>query len=107
MKTIEHFNYSNIAAVQINYNMKVALERVYVRLKFSTKQISEYLQMYDNESYRIIPIIQQGLYNELDAQTIANNVCRDLKGSYFFMLLSFDVENIIRRTQDQRKKDKK
>lgn len=107
MKTIEHFNYSNIAAVQINYDIKVALERVYVRLKFSTKQISEYLQRYDNESYRIIPIIQQGLYNEIDARTIANNVCSELKGSYFFMILSFDVENIIRRTQDQRNQDKK
>ena len=107
MKTIEHFNYSNIAAVQINYNIKLALERVYARLKFSTKQISYYLQMYDNESHRTIPVIQQGLYNELDARTIANNVCNELKDNYFFMLLSFDVENIIKRVQEQRKQDTK
>ena len=63
-RTIQEFNFSNAIAVKINYDIKIHLRDIYKRFGFNENQRRELELGYDNESYKIVSILQQGIFKK-------------------------------------------
>lgn len=94
-KTIQEFNFSNTIAVKINYDIKMHLREIYKRFGFNENQRCELELGYDNESYKIVSILQQGIFKKNDSIDIANKIFGIMRESNMMILLPDELKRII------------
>lgn len=94
-KTIQEFNFSNTIAVKINYDIKMHLREIYKRFGFNENQRCELELGYDNESYKIVSILQQGIFKKNDSIDIANKIFDIMRESNMMILLPDELKRII------------
>ena len=94
-RTIQEFNFSNAIAVKINYVIKIHLRDIYKRFGFNENQRRELELGYDNESYKIVSILQQGIFKKNDSIDIANKIFDIMKESNMMILLPDELKRII------------
>lgn len=94
-RTIQEFNFSNAIAVKINYDIKIHLRDIYKRFGFNENQRRELELGYDNESYKIVSILQQGIFKKNDSIDIANKIFDIMKESNMMILLPDELKRII------------
>lgn len=94
-KTVQEFNYSNAVAVKINYDIKMHLRDIYKRFGFNEKQRCELELGYDNESYKIVSILQQGIFKNTSTRDIAEKIFKTMQESNMMILLPDELTRII------------
>lgn len=94
-RTIQEFNYSNTVSIKINYDLKKELREVYKRFGYDTKLINELELAYDNESYKIIAELQQGIFKKVSSSDIAENVFECLRSGKGMVLFPDEIKRII------------
>lgn len=94
-RTIQEFNYSNTISIKINYDLKNELREVYKRFGYDTKLINELELAYDNESYKIIAELQQGIFKKISSSDIAENVFECLRSGKGMVLFPDEIKRII------------
>lgn len=94
-KSIQEFNYSNIVANKINYDIKVQLREIYKRFGYGDKLRNELELEYDNESYKLVSILQQMIFKGNNVKDIAEKVCNQMRESNLMILLPPEIERII------------
>ena len=94
-KSIQEFNYSNIVANKINYDMKMQLREIYKRFGYNEKLRNKLELEYDNESYKIVSILQQMIFKNSNVKDIAEKVCDQMRESNLMILLPPEIERII------------
>lgn len=94
-KTVQEFNYSNAVAVKINYDIKMHLRDIYIRFGFNEKQRCELELGYDNESYKIVSILQQGIFKNTSTRDIAEKIFKTMQESNLMILLPDELTRII------------
>ena len=97
MKTIQEFNYSNTLAITINHALKMRILDILKLMKYDKATVCIQLQNYDNISYRIVPVIQQGIFNDKDIKDIAQDVHNILNNSKTILLYPNEIEGIINK----------
>jgi hypothetical protein len=97
MKTIQEFNYSNTLAITINHALKMKILDILRLMKYDNTTICIQLQNYENVSYRIVPVIQQGIFNDKDIKDIAQDVHNILNNSKTILLYPNEIETIINK----------
>lgn len=97
MKTIQEFNYSNTLAITINHALKMKILDILRLMKYDNTTICIQLQNYENVSYRIVPVIQQGIFNDKDIKDIAQEVHNILNNSKTVLLYPNEIETIINK----------
>lgn len=97
MKTIQEFNYSNALAVTINHALKMKILDILRIMKYDKTTICIELQNYENISYRIVPAIQQGIFNDKDIKDIAQDIHNILNYSKTILLYPSEIEDIINK----------
>lgn len=97
MKTIQEFNYSNALAITINHALKMKILDILRLMKYDNTTICIQLQNYENVSYRIVPVIQQGIFNDKDIKDIAQEVHNILNNSKTVLLYPNEIETIINK----------
>lgn len=94
-RTIQEFNYSNVVSVKINHVLKKELREVYKRFGYNDKLINEFELAYDNESYKIIAELQQGIFKKTSSTDIANNIFECLRRGDGMVLFPDEIKRII------------
>lgn len=94
-RTIKEFNYSNTISIKINYDLKKELREVYKRFGYDTKLINEFESAYDNESYKIIAELQQGIFKKTSSTDIANKIFECLRRGDGMVLFPDEIKRII------------
>lgn len=97
MKTIQEFNYSNTLAVTINHALKMKILDILRLMKFDKTIICVELQNYENVSYIIVSIIQQGIFNDKDIKDMAQDIYNILNKSITNLLYPNEIEGIINK----------
>ena len=94
-RTIQEFNYSNTVSVKINNELKKELRDVYKRFGYDSKIINEFELAYDNESYKIIAELQQGIFKNASSSDIAEKIFEHLRSGDGMVLFPDEIKRII------------
>lgn len=97
MKTIQEFNYSNTLAITINHALKMRILDILRLFKYDKTTMCLQLENYDNVSYKIVPALQQGIFNDKDIKDIAQDVYNILNNSRTILLYPNEIEDIINK----------
>ena len=94
-RTIQEFNYSNTVSVKINHELKKELREIYKRFGFNKEACNELELKYDNESYKIVAELQQGIFKKVSTIDIANKIFEILQKGDGMVIFPEEIKKII------------